>query len=73
MIDINTDDIEPNLEEFDKNLPHTVTLLRTVDGARVYVVGTGHFSLESQNDVSLVNYYNYYIYLYFVNVNLKIY
>ncbi|XKL61952.1 hypothetical protein PGB90_001785 [Kerria lacca] len=54
MIDINTDDIEPNLEEFDKNLPHTVTLLRTVDGARVYVVGTGHFSLESQNDVSLV-------------------
>lgn len=49
------DDAEPNLEEFDEKLPHTVTLLRTSDGAKVYVLGTGHFSVESQNDVSKVN------------------
>ncbi|XP_065225543.1 traB domain-containing protein-like isoform X1 [Planococcus citri] len=48
------DDSDPDLGEFDKNLPHTVTLLKTQDGARVYVLGTGHFSVESQNDVSKV-------------------
>ena len=50
------DDATLNLEEFDKNLPHTVTLLRAPNGSRVYLVGTGHFSVESQNDVSKVNY-----------------
>lgn len=48
------DDSEPYLDEFDKNLPQTVTLLRHPNGAKVYVIGTGHFSLESQNDVSKV-------------------
>lgn len=51
-----SDDTNLSLEEFDKNLPHTVTLLRGPNGARVYLVGTGHFSVESQNDVSKVNY-----------------
>lgn len=53
MIDQITED-PLDLDEFDKNLPHTVTLLRTPSGARVYLVGTGHFSVESQNDVSKV-------------------
>ena len=30
------------------NLPETCTLLRTKSGGRVYVVGTAHFSQESQ-------------------------
>merc|ERR1712226_922379 len=36
------------------NLPETCTLLRTKNGARVYVVGTAHFSHESQVDVATV-------------------
>ncbi|XP_024885843.1 traB domain-containing protein isoform X4 [Temnothorax curvispinosus] len=36
----------------DKNLPDTVTLLTTPDGGKLYLVGTAHFSVESQNDVS---------------------
>lgn len=47
---------ETNLDEFNRNLPHTVTLLNGPNGALVYVVGTGHFSVESQNDVSKVTY-----------------
>lgn len=42
------------LDEFDQNLPDTVTLLTTKTGARVYLVGTAHFSESSQDDVSLV-------------------
>ncbi|KAK7601984.1 hypothetical protein V9T40_009425 [Parthenolecanium corni] len=45
---------EANLDEFNRNLPHTVTLLNGPNGSLVYVVGTGHFSVESQNDVSKV-------------------
>lgn len=44
----------PSLEEFDKNLPPTVTLLQNEYGCKVYIVGTAHFSKESQEDVSLV-------------------
>ena len=33
-------------------LPDTVTVLETGDGGRVYIVGTAHFSHESQEDVS---------------------
>ncbi|KAG1649869.1 TraB domain-containing protein [Nymphon striatum] len=33
-------------------LPSTVTKLMTKDGAPVYIVGTAHFSIESQEDVS---------------------
>ncbi|XP_019525091.3 traB domain-containing protein [Aedes albopictus] len=46
--------IYSSLEEFDKNLPDTVTLLTTPHGSKVYLVGTAHFSESSQNDVSLV-------------------
>lgn len=42
------------IEEFDANLPETVSLLTTPYGSKVYLVGTAHFSLESQDDVSLV-------------------
>lgn len=41
-------------EEFEKNLPSTVTVLNTPFGSKVYLVGTAHFSEESQNDVSFV-------------------
>jgi len=42
------------VENFDENLPSTVTLLTTPDGVKVYLVGTAHFSIESQDDVSTV-------------------
>lgn len=41
-------------DDFDHNLPKTVTLLHGPNGAKVYLVGTAHFSLESQEDVSKV-------------------
>lgn len=41
----------------DEKLPETVTLLTTLDGGKLYLVGTAHFSVESQNDVSkVINY-----------------
>lgn len=43
------------VENFDDNLPDTVTLLRTSQGTKVYLVGTAHFSIESQDDVSKVS------------------
>lgn len=43
-----------SIEEFDKNLPETVSLLKTPHGSKVYLVGTAHFSIKSQDDVSLV-------------------
>ncbi|XP_058465490.1 traB domain-containing protein [Malaya genurostris] len=46
--------IYSSIEEFDRNLPDTVTLLTTPEGSKVYLVGTAHFSENSQNDVSLV-------------------
>ncbi|KAF7279775.1 traB domain-containing protein [Rhynchophorus ferrugineus] len=53
-------DIEANLvslrdTDFDNNLPHTVTLLtHQKTGAKVYLIGTAHFSKESQEDVRKV-------------------
>lgn len=44
-----------SVEHFDKNLPDTVQLLTTPNGSKVYLVGTAHFSLESQDDVSKVS------------------
>ncbi|KAG7197123.1 hypothetical protein KM043_007213 [Ampulex compressa] len=38
----------------DERLPETVTLLTTSQGGKVYLVGTAHFSVESQNDVSTI-------------------
>lgn len=46
--------IYQTIEEFDQNLPVTVDLLHTKHGSKVYVIGTAHFSLKSQDDVSLV-------------------
>ncbi|KAH8273111.1 hypothetical protein KR018_001364 [Drosophila ironensis] len=46
--------IYDTIEEFDENLPSTVTLLNTPFGSKVYLVGTAHFSEESQDDVSYV-------------------
>lgn len=47
--------IYDSLEEFDQHLPQTVTLLETPFGSKVYLVGTAHFSEESQDDVSYVS------------------
>ncbi|XP_076220964.1 traB domain-containing protein isoform X2 [Nomia melanderi] len=38
----------------DERLPETVELLTTPYGAKLYLVGTAHFSIESQNDVSMI-------------------
>lgn len=46
--------IYDSVDEFDRNLPPTVTLLRTLNGTKVYLIGTAHFSRASQDDVSLV-------------------
>lgn len=43
-----------SVESFNKELPKTVELITTPDGDSVYVIGTAHFSLKSQDDVSLV-------------------
>lgn len=47
--------IYDTLEEFERNLPSTVTVLDTPFGSKVYLVGTAHFSEESQDDVSFVS------------------
>ena len=55
-------DIEDNVElvfpfrrrESNPVLPDTVTTLEAGDSCKVYVVGTAHFSMESQEDVSKV-------------------
>lgn len=42
-------------DDFDNNLPKTVTLLKHEEtGAKVYLIGTAHFSKESQEDVRKV-------------------
>ncbi|KAI8119654.1 TraB domain-containing protein [Lucilia cuprina] len=46
--------IYDSLEEFEKNLPSTVTVLDTPFGSKVYLVGTAHFSEDSQDDVFLI-------------------
>ncbi|XP_013189546.2 traB domain-containing protein isoform X2 [Amyelois transitella] len=53
------DFIDPHIEDvpdlpMDDGLPDTVTVLNAEDGGKVYVVGTAHFSLQSQEDVSKV-------------------
>lgn len=44
-----------SVEEFERNLPPTVTVLKHPSGGKVYLVGTAHFSVQSQDDVSLVS------------------
>lgn len=41
--------------DVDNNLPKTAILLKTDWGSKVYVVGTAHFSLKSQEDVAAVS------------------
>ena len=38
----------------DPDLPDTVTKLTSLDGCKVYLVGTAHFSQSSQDDVAKV-------------------
>nr|CAG4638636.1 EOG090X0AQH [Cyclestheria hislopi] len=42
---------DPEVEQLMK-LPSTVTELTSKEGVRIYIVGTAHFSLESQEDVA---------------------
>ncbi|XP_026751064.1 traB domain-containing protein-like [Galleria mellonella] len=53
---ITNSNLESNIEDLpvDDSLPNTVTVLDAPDGGKVYVVGTAHFSLQSQDDVSKV-------------------
>jgi len=59
-MEINVDDRKQDsklcssIEVFDSNLPETVTLLKSMFGSKVYIVGTAHFSKKSQEDVSFV-------------------
>ncbi|XP_012135956.1 traB domain-containing protein isoform X1 [Megachile rotundata] len=41
-------------ETIDERLPETVTLLTTPNGGKLYLVGTAHFSVQSQNDVAMI-------------------
>jgi hypothetical protein len=46
---------DPNARDLGSEpLPDTVTVLEGPNGAKVYLVGTAHFSQKSQQDVSLV-------------------
>lgn len=58
-----TIEIYPTIEEFEANLPPTVSVLTTPYKSKVYLVGTAHFSEESQDDVSFVRI----IYLFYIN------
>ena len=46
--------IYDTIEEFNRHLPDTVTLLKTSNGNNVYLIGTAHFSEASQKDVAFV-------------------
>lgn len=46
--------IYDKIEDFDEHLPSTVTLLENEFGSKIYIIGTAHFSKESQDDVSIV-------------------
>lgn len=49
-----TGNSDPEVEQL-MQLPSTVTELTSREGVKVYIVGTAHFSLESQEDVAKVN------------------
>ena len=44
----------PPLRQENPELPSTCTILKTRYGSKVYLVGTNHFSKESQEDVAKV-------------------
>ncbi|XP_072940261.1 traB domain-containing protein-like isoform X1 [Epargyreus clarus] len=50
----NVQDVAEQGEQAENSLPNTVTILDAPNGGKVYLVGTAHFSLESQEDVSKV-------------------
>lgn len=53
--------IQPEYDaSIDEKLPETVKLLTTPEGGKLYLVGTAHFSIESQNDVATVNKFTIY-------------
>ncbi len=52
-----TTNSDPEVEQLMK-LPETVSQLTSKDGVKVYLVGTAHFSLESQEDVAKVKTFN---------------
>ncbi|KAJ8732833.1 hypothetical protein PYW07_015432 [Mythimna separata] len=57
IVDSNPEcDMEDGVSELpmDDGLPSTVTVLDAPDGGKVYLVGTAHFSIQSQEDVSRV-------------------
>ncbi|KAF9407806.1 hypothetical protein HW555_012303 [Spodoptera exigua] len=57
IVDSNPEcDMEDGISELptDDGLPSTVTVLDAPDGGKVYLVGTAHFSIQSQEDVSRV-------------------
>lgn len=47
--------IPEKLREEEWDLPHTITKLESPSGGQIYLVGTAHFSKESQEDVAKVN------------------
>jgi hypothetical protein len=51
---IKKDTVKQFTLNIDDNLSSNVTLLKTPDGGKCYVVGTAHFSIESQNEVAKV-------------------
>lgn len=53
-VEVNVDQGDDTVQVFDSNLPKTVSLLHGPNGSKLYLVGTAHFSLESQEDVSKV-------------------
>lgn len=56
ILDTETENNDLKNDDFDNNLPETVTLLKDQrTGAKVYLVGTAHFSEESKQDVAKVN------------------
>lgn len=55
LIDVFQDlKIYESIDEFNANLPDTVTLLKAPNGNNVYLIGTAHFSEASQRDVAFV-------------------
>lgn len=74
--DTQTGSVNSSVREYnadiDNQLPETVTLLKTPNGGKLYLVGTAHFSVESQNDVSKVWKVNIFC-LFYRSVHIKLY
>ena len=62
---------DPEVEQLTK-LPETVTHVISKNGVDVYIVGTAHFSMESQEDVAKVSYYYYFFFASFLSRRIVI-